>query len=114
MFGPGSQATPSATAGPVRVEYIDQPGLVGLSIVNFLLNLVTLGFYRFWAKTRVRRHIWSSVHVNGEPLEYTGTGKELFIGFLVIMLVLFLPLALISGFLQYYFGPDSPVALGFT
>ena len=114
MFGPGSQATPSATAGPVRVEYIDQPGLVGLSIVNFLLNLVTLGFYRFWAKTRVRRHIWSSVHVNGEPLEYTGTGKELFIGFLVIMLVLFLPIALISGFLQYYYGPESLASIGFT
>jgi uncharacterized membrane protein YjgN (DUF898 family) len=68
---------------------------------------VTLWFYRFWAKTRVRRHIWDSIRINGEPLEYTGTGKELFFGFLVIMAVIFLPLALIATGLAFYFGPES-------
>jgi len=91
----------------VRVEYLPRPGLGSISITNFLLNLVTLWFYRFWAKTRVRRHIWSNVHINGEPLEYTGTGKELFLGFLVIMGIVFLPLALIATVLAIYYGPES-------
>lgn len=93
---------------PVRVEYVTQPGLAGIAVTNFLLNLVTLWFYRFWAKTRVRRHIWSSVRINGEPLEYTSTGKELFFGFLVIMGVFFLPLALIGIGMAAYLGPESP------
>ncbi len=109
---PGSGAAfgpPGGSAGePVRVEYVTQSGLGGIAITNFLLNLVTLWFYRFWAKTRVRRHVWSSVRVNGEPLEYTGTGKELFLGFLIIMGVIFLPLALIGVGLAAYLGPQSP------
>ena len=98
----------AAGAGePLRIEYVDQPGLAGISITNFLLNLVTFWFYRFWAKTRVRQHIWNSVRINGEPLEYTGTGKELFVGFLVIMAVIFLPLGLIAMGLAAYYGPES-------
>jgi uncharacterized membrane protein YjgN (DUF898 family) len=106
----GSASPPGAepgTAVPLRVEYVRQPGLGGIAVTNFLLNLVTLWFYRFWAKTRVRRHIWDSIRINGEPLEYTGTGKELFFGFLVIMAVIFLPLALIATGLAFYFGPES-------
>lgn len=109
---PGSGAAFGPSGGsagePVRVEYVTQSGLGGIAITNFLLNLVTLWFYRFWAKTRVRRHVWSSVRVNGEPLEYTGTGKELFLGFLIIMGVIFLPLALIGVGLAAYLGPQSP------
>ena len=106
----GSTAPDSGLSGagePLRVEYVKQPGLGGIAVTNFLLNLVTLWFYRFWAKTRVRRHIWDSIRVNGEPLEYTGTGKELFLGFLVIMAIVFLPLALIATGLALYFGPES-------
>ena len=108
--GQGQPAGPGSpdSREPVRVEYVTQPGLAGIAVTNFLLNLVTLWFYRFWAKTRVRRHIWSSVRINGEPLEYTGTGKELFFGFLVIMGVFFLPLALIGIGLAAYLGPESP------
>lgn len=109
---PGRGQPPSQVSGstgePVRVEYVNQPGLGGIAITNFLLNVVSLWFYRFWAKTRVRRHVWSSVRVNGEPLEYTGTGKELFFGFLVIMGVFFLPLALIGIGLAAYLGPENP------
>jgi uncharacterized membrane protein YjgN (DUF898 family) len=106
----GGTASGSGLSGagePLRVEYVKQPGLGGIAITNFLLNLVTLWFYRFWAKTRVRRHIWDSIRINGEPLEYTGTGKELFFGFLVIMAIIFLPLALIAAGLAFYFGPES-------
>jgi uncharacterized membrane protein YjgN (DUF898 family) len=108
LFG-SKQSGPAPGAGePVRVEYVEQPGLSSIAITNFFLNLITLWFYRFWAKTQVRRHIWSCVRVNGEPLEYTGTGKELFTGFIIIMLVLFLPLAMIATVLAFMYGPESP------
>jgi uncharacterized membrane protein YjgN (DUF898 family) len=48
-----------------------------------LLKLVTLYVYRFWAETRVRRFLWLSVVINGDRVEYTGTGGELFRGGLV-------------------------------
>lgn len=52
------------------------------------LELITLGFYRFWLATDIRRHLWSHTEVHGDAAEYTGTAKELFIGFLVAMAIL--------------------------
>ena len=60
----------------------------GIAITNTLLSLVTLGFYRFWGKTRLRRYLWSRISLAGDRLEYVGWGKELFIGFCIAMLVL--------------------------
>ena len=53
-----------------------------------LLELVTLGFYRFWLATDIRRHLWSHTSVDGDAPEYTGTAKELLIGFLFAMAIL--------------------------
>ena len=47
------------------------------------LIAATLGIYWFWARTRVRRFVWAHTRVNGSPLEYSGKGLELFIGFVV-------------------------------
>ncbi len=52
-----------------------------------LLELVTVGFYRFWLATDMRRHLWSNTSVDGDPAEYTGTGKELLIGFLFALAI---------------------------
>jgi uncharacterized membrane protein YjgN (DUF898 family) len=92
----------------LNFTYVPRKGLLKLTIVNFLLGLVTFTIYRFWAKTNVRKHIWSSVHINGEPLEYTGTGKELFMGALMVFLIFILPLVLIGAFFGFYYGPESP------
>jgi len=108
----GSDAVGTATARhgaePVALTWMQQSGLIGVSIVNFLLRIVTLGIYHFWGKTEVRRRIWSAVRLNGEPLEYTGTGKELFLGFLVVVAVVFLPLTLGVFAVTVAFGPNSP------
>lgn len=53
-----------------------------------LLELVTFGFYRFWLMTNIRRHLWSNTSVEGDALEYTGRGRDLFIGFLVALAIL--------------------------
>jgi uncharacterized membrane protein YjgN (DUF898 family) len=52
------------------------------------LLMVTLGLYRFWLNTDVRRFLWSSSEVAGETLEYTGTPVELLLGFLVAIAIL--------------------------
>lgn len=63
-----------------------------------VLELVTLGFYRFWLATDMRRHFWSHTSVEGDSPEYTGTAKELLIGFLIALAILF-PLNLAYFFL---------------
>jgi uncharacterized membrane protein YjgN (DUF898 family) len=53
-----------------------------------MLELITLGFYRFWLATDMRRHFWSHTSVEGDTPEYTGTAKELLIGFLIALAIL--------------------------
>ena len=53
-----------------------------------------MSFYRFWARTNLRRYFWSSIRIGGEPLEYTGQARELFIGFLFVAAIL-TPLAIV-------------------
>ena len=71
-----------------RVYFEGRQGLIGLLSKNFFLTLVTIGVYRFWAATRLRRYLWSNIRIGGDGLEYTGTGRELFLGFLVALAVL--------------------------
>jgi len=53
-----------------------------------LLELITVGFYRFWLATDIRRHLWSHTAVDGDAFEYTGRGKELLMGFLFALAIL--------------------------
>jgi len=54
-----------------------------------VLLMVTLGIYRFWLATDIRRFLWAHTAIDNEPLEYSGTAIELLQGFLVaIALVL--------------------------
>lgn len=64
------------------------PGLTGIVIKGFLLSLITFSVYRFWYITNLRRFFWSRTIVAGSPAEYLGTGKELFLGFLVALAIL--------------------------
>src|SRR5215212_8001367 len=49
---------------------------------------VTLGIYRFWLATDVRRFLWSNTEIAGEGLEYIGTARELLLGFLIAIALL--------------------------
>jgi hypothetical protein len=60
-----------------------------------LLELVTFGLWRFWLATAMRRHLWSHTALDGDSFEYVGTGRELFLGFL-------LALAVVGPFLVLY------------
>jgi uncharacterized membrane protein YjgN (DUF898 family) len=100
---------PSPPPEPVRLSWSEPGGMLGLSIVNFLLRIVTIGVYHFWGKTEVRRRIWSSIRLNGEPLAYTGTGKELLLGFLVVFAVVVIPTMIVSFAIVLVAGPQSPL-----
>jgi uncharacterized membrane protein YjgN (DUF898 family) len=84
-----------------RLVFTDRPGLFVLLLKNMGLTIVTLGIYRFWARTALRRYWWSSVVIDGDPLEYTGTGAELFLGFLLFLLVVS-PFGLVLGLLKAF------------
>ncbi len=86
-------------------------GLLKLSIFNFTLRILTLGIYHFWGKTEVRKRIWSSMRLQGEPFEYTGTGWEMFKGFVVVFLLVLLPLALFSFGTQLFVTSPAAQAL---
>ncbi|HJR82308.1 MAG TPA: YjgN family protein [Sphingomicrobium sp.] len=69
-----------------------------IAATNVLLMIVTLGIYRFWATARQRRYLWSRTHIIDDSLEWTGTGKEMFLGFLMVVAFL-LPFFLFIQFL---------------
>lgn len=52
------------------------------------LLAVTLGIYRFWLATDVRRFLWSNTEIAGDGLEYIGTARELLLGFLIAIVLL--------------------------
>jgi uncharacterized membrane protein YjgN (DUF898 family) len=52
------------------------------------LEFITVGFYRFWLATDMRRHLWSNTNIDGDAAEYTGRARELLIGFLIALAII--------------------------
>lgn len=74
---------------PVSMQFSGERGeFFRLVARGALLEFITVGFYRFWLVTDIRRHLWSRTVVDGDAPEYTGRGRELLIGFLVAMAIL--------------------------
>src|SRR2546429_5240441 len=59
-----------------------------LLIRGAVLLLVTLGIYRFWLATDIRRFLWSNTEIASDGLEYIGTARELLLGFLIAIALL--------------------------
>ena len=53
-----------------------------------LFLMVTLGLYRFWLATDIRRFLWAHTAIDSEPFEYSGTAIELLQGFLIAIALL--------------------------
>src|SRR6266481_4593258 len=87
-----ASAPPDASLRPyaaVRLRFVgDRGDYWRLMIRGGVLQAVTLGIYRFWLFTDMRRFLWASTEVEGETLEYTGTAVELLIGFLMAIGIL--------------------------
>ncbi len=90
--------------------------LTALFYRNLALSIVTLGVYRFWAITNTRAFLWQHWKVVGEPFDYSGTGKELFIGFLKVAVALLMlsTAAQIGQVAGIGDVAQSVIALGYT
>src|SRR4051812_42202339 len=83
------QVTVPSIALPNRVNFFDRrPDFRRMVVRGAWLEFVTVGFYRFWLATDMRRHLWSHTSVDGDAAEYTGTAKELLLGFLFALAIL--------------------------
>ena len=70
--------------------------LFGIHGLNTFLTVLTLGFYSFWGKTKVRRYLWGETELEGDRFVYHGTGGELLFGFLKAILIFILPVAFLT------------------
>src|SRR5215472_1899747 len=75
------------------------------------LQAITLGIYRFWLFTDMRRFLWASTEIDGETLEYTGTAVELLIGILIAVYALFFLASLEFGLVSRLSGIVAIVVL---
>ena len=86
----------------VKGDYTGQPApLFNIALKNAVLTLVTLGFYRFWARTRERKYMWSAIRPDGTALEYNGNGLEKFLGFLIAVAFLAIYLGVFQVLLSF-------------
>lgn len=51
---------------------------------NLVLTLLTFGIYWAWGRTNMRRYLWGKISFLGDRAAYTGTGKELFRGWVMV------------------------------
>lgn len=56
--------------------------LFGILIVNFLLTVITLGFYYPWAKARRLKYLYAETELDNSRFTFHGTGAEMFKGFI--------------------------------
>ncbi len=74
-----------------------------------VMLMFTLGIYRFWLTTDIRRYLWSNTELAGESFEYIGTARELLLGFLIAVAIL---VPLYAGFflLALAIGPGGQLS----
>lgn len=104
---------------PRRTELVfdgDGSEVFALALKTGALTFLTLGIYRFWAKTRLRSYFWSKTRLEGFGLEYTGTGLEKFLGFLAAVVVLAVYLAVVQLVLfllglRFLLNPETPAEI---
>src|SRR5581483_10395145 len=100
-FEATTEVEPLPPANAVRFLGIERD-FWRLLIRGAVLLLVTLGIYRFWLVTDIRRQLWNNTELAGDLIEYTGTARELLLGFL-IAIVLLVPI-----YVVFYLGALAP------
>src|ERR1700685_1355842 len=81
-----------------------------LRVKGAALLILTLGLYRFWFATDVRRFLWSNTEIGGETLEYTGLPTELLGGFLLALAIL-VPLYTAFAIAALELSPRAPISV---
>ncbi|MFZ5782160.1 MAG: YjgN family protein [Pseudomonadota bacterium] len=95
---------------PSRPRYDGRLGeLYAIYLRHLLLMVVTLGWSRFWGRTRIRRYLWNHFAVLGDRFEYRGRGIELMIGFLLVLLIV-IGLGAAIYFASSFASGDKPIS----
>lgn len=86
----------------LATEFVGKRGrLFKLALLTGLWTVLTLGFYRFWMKTRLRRWYWSSIRPGGLPLEYVGDPLEKLLGFCIAVVILAFYIGIVNLILMF-------------
>ena len=89
-------------ATDLQTDYAGRRGrLFRLALWTSLLTGLTLGIYRFWMKTRLRRYYWSAIRPGGQPLEYVGKPLEKLLGFLIAVTFLAFYIGIVNLLLMF-------------
>ena len=96
------ETTPSPDADILQTEVVGtRSTLFWLALKTSLLTVLTLGLYRFWMRTRLRRWYWSAIRPGGHPLEYVGDPMEKLLGFLFAVVVLAFYIGIVNLILMF-------------
>ncbi|MGJ8615188.1 MAG: DUF898 family protein [Sulfitobacter sp.] len=92
----------TAEDGPMQVDFVGKRGaLFWLALKTGFFTILTLGFYRFWMKTRLRRWYWSAMRPGGHPLEYIGDPMEKLLGFFIAVVILTFYIGIVNLLLMF-------------
>ncbi|WP_299412950.1 DUF898 family protein [uncultured Sulfitobacter sp.] len=102
-------ALPQAVAAPppvpthgLGVWFVgNRSALFWLALKTGFWTVLSLGFYRFWMKTRLRRWYWSSIRPGGHPLEYVGDPWEKLLGFFIAVVILTFYIGIVNLLLMF-------------
>jgi uncharacterized membrane protein YjgN (DUF898 family) len=83
----------------------------GILIVNWILTAVTLGFYYPWARAKQLQYIYSHTTLNNESFYFSGTGAEIFKGFIKLIGMYLLFMVGYSLFVRYAESPILAILL---
>ncbi|WP_299749981.1 DUF898 family protein [uncultured Tateyamaria sp.] len=97
-----SQETTSSPDGALTVGFVGRRGAVfWLALTTGFWSILTLGFYRFWMKTRLRRYFWGSIRPGGHPMEYVGDPWEKLLGFFIAVVILTFYIGVVNLLLMF-------------
>lgn len=120
LFAPSAFGLSIATSAQPNVEipfvtFVEpDESFLALSIRNFGLTLATLGFYSFWARAEARQQLHRAIRLDGKPLDYTGTGREGFVAFLIGASIMVCVVSLLLMVLVQTSHAAADTLVGFT
>ena len=89
-------------ASSLSTEFVGTKApLFRIALKTSILTVLTLGFYRFWMKTRLRRWYWSAIRPGGLPMEYVGDPLEKLLGFFMVVVILAFYIGVVNLILMF-------------
>ncbi len=83
----------------------------GILLANWILTILTLGFYYPWARAKQLQYIYSHTTLNKESFSFSGTGAEIFKGFIKLVGIYLLVMVFFVLFTRYSESPILAVFL---